>query len=305
MLDKLGVEMQIVKVGTFKSAVEPSILMEMSDANRQQVEVYVNSTWNNILEEISAARHISIDQLNRYADMPLDFCKPEEALEYGFVDSLVYETGVNDVIEAIMEAEPKMVSHADMTTVLPVDEKYHKDKVGIIYAVGNIDMGKDSGIVSEDLTETIREVADDDNVKAVVLRINSGGGSAYGSEQIWHALTQLKAEKPLIVSMGDMAASGGYYIACMADRIVAQPTTLTGSIGVFGQIPNAEGLTKKIGLNIDGVKTNKHSEGITLLRPMSPGAARPVADEREPHLRTLREAVCRRARHDPPMPSRP
>ena len=232
MLDKLGVEMQIVKVGTFKSAVEPSILMEMSDANRQQVEVYVNSTWNNILEEISAARHISIDQLNRYADTPLDFCKPEEALEYGFVDSLVYETGVNDVIEAIMEAEPKMVSHADMTTVLPVDEKYHKDKVGIIYAVGNIDMGKDSGIVSEDLTETIREVADDDNVKAVVLRINSGGGSAYGSEQIWHALT--------------------------------------GSIGVFGQIPNAEGLTKKIGLNIDGVKTNKHSEGITLLRPMSP-----------------------------------
>ena len=270
MLDKLGVEMQIVKVGTFKSAVEPSILMEMSDANRQQVEVYVNSTWNNILEEISAARHISIDQLNRYADMPLDFCKPEEALEYGFVDSLVYETGVNDVIEAIMEAEPKMVSHADMTTVLPVNEQYHKDKVGIIYAVGNIDMGKDSGIVSEDLTETIREVADDDNVKAVVLRINSGGGSAYGSEQIWHALTQLKAEKPLIVSMGDMAASGGYYIACMADRIVAQPTTLTGSIGVFGQIPNAEGLTKKIGLNIDGVKTNKHSEGITLLRPMSP-----------------------------------
>ena len=270
MLDKLGVEMQIVKVGTFKSAVEPSILTRMSDANRKQVTVYVNSIWQHLLGEVSASRGIPADRLEAYADMPLDFCEAEETVQYGFVDSLVYESEVDDVIEALMGAEPEMMSHADMTTVLPVDEKYHKDKVGVIYAVGNIDMSETEGIVSDKLVETIREVADDDNVKAVVFRINSGGGSAYGSEQIWHALTQLKAKKPLIVSMGDVAASGGYYIACMADRIVAQPTTLTGSIGVFGQIPNAEGLTKKIGLNIDGVKTNKHSEGITLLRPMSP-----------------------------------
>lgn len=270
MLDKLGVEMQIVKVGTFKSAVEPSILTRMSDANRRQVTAFVNSTWDDVRAEISAARGISQEQLNRYADLPLDFCEPEEVLEYGFVDSLVYETGVDGVVEALAGAEPVMVEHADMTTVLPVNEQYHKDKVGIIYAVGNIDMSETEGIVSEKLVETINEVADDDQVKAVVFRINSGGGSAYGSEQIWHALTQLKAEKPLIVSMGDMAASGGYYIACLADRIVAQPTTLTGSIGVFGQIPNAEGLTEKIGLDFDLVKTNRHSEGITLVRPMSP-----------------------------------
>ena len=270
MLDKLGVEMQIVKVGTFKSAVEPSILTRMSDANRRQVTAFVNSTWDDVRAEISAARGISQEQLNRYADLPLDFCEPEEVLEYGFVDSLVYETGVDGVVEALAGAEPVMVEHADMTTVLPVNEQYHKDKVGIIYAVGNIDMSETEGIVSEKLVETINEVADDDQVKAVVFRINSGGGSAYGSEQIWHALTQLKAEKPLIVSMGDMAASGGYYIACQADRIVAQPTTLTGSIGVFGQIPNAEGLTEKIGLDFDLVKTNRHSEGITLVRPMSP-----------------------------------
>lgn len=270
MLDKLGVEMQIVKVGTFKSAVEPSILTRMSDANRKQVTVYVNSIWQHLLGEVSASRGIPADRLEAYADMPLDFCEAEETVQYGFVDSLVYESEVDDVIEALMGAEPEMMSHADMTTVLPVDEKYHKDKVGVIYAVGNIDMSETEGIVSDKLVETIREVADDDNVKAVVFRINSGGGSAYGSEQIWHALTQLKAKKPLIVSMGDVAASGGYYIACMADRIVAQPNTLTGSIGVFGQIPNAEGLTEKIGLDFDLVKTNRHSEGISLVRPMSP-----------------------------------
>ena len=270
MLDKLGVEMQIVKVGTFKSAVEPSILTRMSDANRKQVTVYVNSIWQHLLGEVSTSRGIPADRLEAYADMPLDFCEAEETVQYGFVDSLVYESEVDDVIEALMGAEPEMMSHADMTTVLPVDEKYHKDKVGVIYAVGNIDMSETEGIVSDKLVETIREVADDDNVKAVVFRINSGGGSAYGSEQIWHALTQLKAKKPLIVSMGDVAASGGYYIACMADRIVAQPNTLTGSIGVFGQIPNAEGLTEKIGLDFDLVKTNRHSEGISLVRPMSP-----------------------------------
>ena len=270
MLDKLGVEMQIVKVGTFKSAVEPSILTRMSDANRKQVTVYVNSIWQHLLGEVSASRGIPADRLEAYADMPLDFCEAEETVQYGFVDSLVYESEVDDVIEALMGAEPEMMSHADMTTVLPVDEKYHKDKVGVIYAVGNIDMSETEGIVSDKLVETIREVADDDNVKAVVFRINSGGGSAYGSEQIWHALTQLKTKKPLIVSMGDVAASGGYYIACMADRIVAQPNTLTGSIGVFGQIPNAEGLTEKIGLDFDLVKTNRHSEGISLVRPMSP-----------------------------------
>lgn len=270
MLDKLGIEMQIVKVGTFKSAVEPGILTEMSDANRKQMTVFVNSTWNDVLAEISASRNMSVDELNACADAAMEFREATDALERGLVDSLVYESEVNDWLENRIGTEPSIVKHTAMTTVLPVAEKYNKTKVAVIYAVGNIDMSETEGIVSKKLVETIHEVTENDQVKAVVFRINSGGGSAYGSEQIWHALSQLKEKKPLVVSMGDMAASGGYYIACLANRIVAQPTTLTGSIGVFGQIPNAEELTEKIGLNFDMVKTNKHSEGISVVRPLSP-----------------------------------
>ena len=273
MLDKLGIEMQIVKVGEFKSAVEPAINTKMSDANRRQVTVYVNSIWDNLLNEISASRNISIKQLNAYADEALDFRETQKALDYGFVDQLVYSSKVDGIIKARMNKSDDdnvaFVKHLAMINVA-AKEKYNKTKLAVIYAVGNIDMSEEEGIVSKKLVKTINDVAKDDNVKAVVFRVNSGGGSAYGSEQIWYALTELKAKKPLIISMGDYAASGGYYIACMGDKIVAQPNTLTGSIGVFGQIPNLNELSKKIGLTYDVVKTNKLSEGITFYRTFTP-----------------------------------
>lgn len=273
MLDKLGVEMQIVKVGEFKSAVEPVINTHMSEANRKQVTVYVNSIWKNLLQEVSESRGISVDKLNAYADEALDFRETEKALQYGFVDQLAYGSDVEDIIKTYVDESGKnkltFVKHTAMTHV-PDNIKYNKNKLAVIYAVGGIDMDENEGIISEKLVKTINKVAKDDAVKAVVFRINSGGGSAYGSEQIWYALTKLKEEKPLIISMGDYAASGGYYIACMGDKIYAQPNTLTGSIGVFGQIPNIEKLAGKIGVNFDVVKTNKLSEGITFYRSFTP-----------------------------------
>ncbi len=272
MLDKLGIEMQIVKVGEFKSAVEPFINTKMSPENREQVTVYINSIWNNILDAISQSRGIPVDQLNAYADEALDFREATKALDYGFVDHLFYHCDVEEYIKSYLDETDKtklsFIRHSAMTKV-PVNEKYNRTKLAVIYAEGNIDMSENDGIVSRKLVKTINEVAKDDNIKAVVFRINSGGGSAYGSEQIWYALTELKAKKPLMVSMGDYAASGGYYIACMGDKIIAQPNTLTGSIGVFGQIPNADKLNDKIGLTFDVVKTNKMSEGITIYRPFT------------------------------------
>lgn len=272
LLTKLGIEMQVVKVGEFKSAVEPYIETKMSDANRKQVSVYINSIWDNLLQEVSALRGISVEQLNAYADEALDFRAPEKAVEYGFVDALMYGSQVDEFIESKVGSSDKnkvtFVKHTAMTTV-PESKAYNKTKLAVIYAVGGIDMDETDGINSAKLVKTINEVAKNESVKAVVLRINSPGGSAYGSEQIWYALTQLKEKKPLIVSMGDYAASGGYYIACMGDKIIAQPNTLTGSIGVFGLIPNIEKLADKVGLDFDVVKTNKMSEGISINRPFT------------------------------------
>ena len=273
MLDKVGIEMQIVKVGEFKSAVEPYINTKMSDASRKQVTVYVNSIWNNLLTEISLSRGIAVGKLNAYADELLDFSEAQKAVDYGFVDQLVYQSKVEEIINSYVEEAEKnkisFVKHTAMTNV-PTNEKYNGTKLAVIYAVGGIDMSEDEGIVSRKLIKTINKVAEDNNVKAVVLRVNSGGGSAYGSEQIWHALTELKAKKTLIVSLGDYAASGGYYIACMGEKIVAQPNTLTGSIGVFGQIPNFGALSKKVGIDYDVVNTNKLSEGIAIHRSFTP-----------------------------------
>ncbi|HOS46953.1 MAG TPA: S49 family peptidase, partial [Paludibacter sp.] len=257
-LDKIGVEMQVVKVGSFKSAVEPFIDTKMSDANRQQVTAYTTSIWNNIVDGIAANRNISTDQLNRYADEMMTFQPQEKYINYGLVDSLVYVDEVDNILKSYCE-DYKLVKHKPMTRV-PSGKKFQKDKIAVIYAVGGIDGNSRNDIISEKLVETIDDVSKAKDVKAVVLRVSSPGGSAYGSEQIWRALSNLKKEKPLIVSMGDYAASGGYYISCMADSIVAQPNTLTGSIGIFGLIPNIEGLNKKLGLTYDGVKTNKLSD---------------------------------------------
>ena len=273
-LDKLGIEMQIVKVGAFKSAVEPLITTQMSDSNRVQVKVFMNSIWNTILKEVSASRKIPVDSLNKYADEMLMFRPTEKTIEYKLVDKLVYIDEVDSILKKTAKKldkkdELKFITHAEMTK-LPNDTKFDKNKVAVIYAVGEITDEVGEGIVAKDLIKTISDVAKDSAIKAVVLRVSSPGGSAYASEQIWHALFKLKAKKPLIVSMGDYAASGGYYISCMADQIVAQPTTITGSIGIFGVIPNIQGLNEKIGLTYDGVKTNKMSDAISINRPFTP-----------------------------------
>jgi protease-4 len=273
-LDKLGIEMQIVKVGAFKSAVEPLITTQMSDSNRVQVKVFMNSIWNTILKEVSASRKIPVDSLNKYADEMLMFRPTEKALEYKLVDKLVYIDEVDPILKASdkklgKKDELKFVTHAEMTK-LPDDGKFDKNKVAVIYAIGEITDEAGDGIVAKDLIKTISDVAKDSAVKAVVFRVSSPGGSAYASEQIWHALLKLKEKKPLIVSMGDYAASGGYYISCMADQIVAEPTTITGSIGIFGVIPNIQKLNEKIGLTYDGVKTNKMSDAISINRPFTP-----------------------------------
>lgn len=273
-LDKLGVEMQIVKVGTYKSAVEPLVNTKMSDANREQVTVYLNSIWKTLLTEVSASRKISVEKLNEYADEMMMFQPTAKAKEYSLVDSLVYLDQVDSILKSSAklvdkDKELNFVKNTAMTK-LPDTSKFDKNKVAVIYAIGEITDEAGDGIVAKDLIKTINDVAKDSAIKAVVFRISSPGGSAYASEQIWHALSMLKAKKPLIVSMGDYAASGGYYIACMADKIVSQPNTITGSIGIFGVIPNIKGLNEKLGLTYDGVKTNKLSDAISINRPFTP-----------------------------------
>ena len=273
-LDKLGIEMQIVKVGTYKSAVEPLITTKMSDANREQVTVYMGSIWKTFLTEVSAARKISVEKLNAYADEMLMFQPTEKAKQYGLVDGLVYADEADSILKTFVKGlekdkEVTLVKHSAMTKLADTS-KYDKNKVAVIYAVGEITDAAGEGIVAKDLVKTINDVAKDSAVKVVVLRVSSPGGSAYASEQIWHALNKLKAKKTLIVSMGDYAASGGYYISCMADKIVAQPNTITGSIGIFGVIPNISGLNEKLGLTYDGVKTNKMSDAITVNRKFTP-----------------------------------
>jgi len=273
-LDKLGIEMQIVKVGTFKSAVEPYILTKMSDANRLQVNVFLNSIWNTILKEISVSRKIPTEKLNSYADEMLMYQPTEKSKQYNLVDSLVYADQVDSILQKYVKKFKKgddlvFVKNSAMSK-LPDNSKYDKNKVAVIYAIGEITDSEGDEIVARDMVKTINDVAKDSAVKSVVLRVSSPGGSAYASEQIWHALSMLKAKKPLIVSMGDYAASGGYYISCMADKIIAQPNSITGSIGIFGVIPNIKGLNEKLGLTYDGVKTNKMSDGISINRSFTP-----------------------------------
>jgi len=273
-LDKLGIEMQIVKVGTFKSAVEPLVNTKMSDANRLQVTVFMNSIWNTILKEIAVSRKIPFEKLNMYADEMMMFQPTEKAKQYALVDSLVYIDQVDSILKMSakdLKKDDKLVfvKHSSMMKVADT-AKFDKNKVAIIYAVGEITDNEGEGIVAKTMVKTINDVAKDDQVKAVVFRISSPGGSAFASEQICHALTMLKAKKPVIVSMGDYAASGGYYIACMADKIVAQPNTITGSIGIFGVIPNFSGLNEKLGISYDGVKTNRMSDAISFTRRFTP-----------------------------------
>lgn len=272
VLEKLGVEMQIFKVGTYKSAVEPYIATEMSDANREQVVEYMNSVWRDMTEAVSASRGISVEKLNEYADRYMDVRQAHEYIECGLADTLLYKDGVLDYLKNLagvgVENKLALVRVEDIVESLK-PAVVSDCKVAVYYAFGEIDnsTSNDEGINSNKVIKELRELREDKNVKAVVLRVNSPGGSAYASEQIWREVTLLKAAKPVVVSMGDYAASGGYYISCAADRIVANSTTLTGSIGIFGMIPSVEKLlNEKIGLDFDLVKTNKLADMGTLTR---------------------------------------
>lgn len=268
LLQKIGIEMQIFKVGRYKSAVEPFISTEMSSANREQVTAFIGSIWNQLLSDVSVSRKISKDVLDGYADKMLMFQPTEELVNAGLADSLIYRSEIKSYLKKMTG-----MKDSDDLNILGLEEMINVQKnvpmdksgncIAIYYAYGEIDNGMedtDEGINSEKVIKDLGKLAKDDNVKAVVLRVNSPGGSAFGSEQIWHAVKALKEKKPVVVSMGDYAASGGYYISCAADYIVAEPTTLTGSIGIFGMVPNIKGLADKVGITFDIVKTNKYAD---------------------------------------------
>ena len=268
LLSKIGVEMQIFKVGTFKSAVEPFTQTSMSEANRLQLTTFINSIWTEITKTIARNRGISDTEVNLYADSGLFLDDAQTAVHHKLIDSLVYSSDMKEIIKKLVDKDYNTLTISDMKLTAR-NKEYSKNRIAIVYAVGEIDgSNKNDGIDSEDISEDLLDIADNDKIKAVVLRINSPGGSAYGSEQIWKAISVVKSKKPIVVSMGDYAASGGYYIACNTDRIFAQPTTLTGSIGIFGIFPNIGGLTDKLGIKFDNVKTNKYSDFGATYRPM-------------------------------------
>ena len=274
LLEKVGVEMQVFKVGTYKSAVEPYIATEMSDANREQVSMYIHSIWQHMVKQVAEARQQTPQRLNEAADEMLMFQPAEKCLTYGLADALVYKDEVEDLLKQQCGlSEDDEVNYLSLEAMKHLQNAQPKDKSGqivaVYYASGQIvdyavetplTAGNEPMIVANKVIADLKKLQKNDDVKAVVLRINSPGGSAYASEQIWHAVSQLKREKPVIVSMGDYAASGGYYMACNADTIVAQPTTLTGSIGIYGMFPNTQKLTEKLGVHFDGVKTNRYAD---------------------------------------------
>lgn len=274
-LEKLGIEAQVIKVGTYKSAVEPFILDKMSAANREQVSSFLGSIYTNYLNEISDSRDISADSLSQIAN-ELKIETAEDAVNYGLVDATKYKDEVLAELRSYLDLEEddkvKSVSIEKYVVNDPNQSSSSRDRIAVIYAVGNIVSGEgsDQQIGSEKISRAIRTVRKDDKVKAVVLRVNSPGGSALASDVIWREVKLTKEVKPIIVSMGDLAASGGYYISAAADSIFAQPNTITGSIGVFGIIPNMQGFfNDKLGITFDVVKTGKFADLGSINRPLT------------------------------------
>lgn len=278
LLDKIGVKMQVFRVGTYKSAVEPFIGTEMSQANREQTQAFINSIWNEMLEDVAETRNISKDSLNLLADRNMDFQPAETYIKNRLADTLMYKDEVLAYLKSLTDTNKddklRTLTLEDMANVSAQSPKNKSGNIiAVYYATGEIDNGTSyngEGINSDKVCRDLRDLREDKHVKAVVLRVNSPGGSAYGSEQIWREVSLLKAEKPVVISMGDYAASGGYYISCAATRIVAEPTTLTGSIGIFGMIPDASRLMNdKLGLHFDGVKTNRLADLGSMGRPLN------------------------------------
>lgn len=275
ILDKLGVEMQIIKVGAYKSFTEQYSSDSMSVENRAQSELLINSIWKTVLEGISNARNLSVEVLNQYADDLLYFDYPNELKEKGMIDEVCYRNDFLRKVESRMGvSSPVFVKYKDYLNEVKGSEVSKMlmagDKIAVVFAEGDIDNGTNEGIRSDKFESMLWDIADDESIRAVVLRVNSPGGSAYGAEQIWRALQCVRTNKPVIVSMGDYAASGGYYISTAANYIVANPSTITGSIGVFSVIPNLDSLSKKIGVSLETVKTNENSDfGTSIMTPLS------------------------------------
>ncbi len=298
VLEKIGVEMQILKVGTFKSAVEPYFRTSMSDADRKQTEVYLNGVWNVLKEGVSLSRGISTEELDKLADRYMGVAPAEDYISSHLADRLVYADEMDSVLTRLAGKDYKLVSTAKMSNVKKAKSSA-KDKIGILYLDGQIYSEEGDGIVDTKVLKTIKKMHKEKDLKAVVLRVNSPGGSADASEQIHHAVQTLQAKGlPVVVSMGDYAASGGYYISCEADYIYAEPNTLTGSIGIFGTIPNIKKLREKIGLDVDCVTTNRHSalDNNMLFHGMNPEEQKIMQDmiERGYDLFTRR---CAEGRH--------
>lgn len=280
LMAKFGVRYQVVKVGTYKSFTETYTEDKMSDANRTQVSAYINGTWNNICKAVSESRKISTDSLNAYADRLITFEPAENILKYKMVDGLIYADQVKDEIKKMLKiGKDKKIKQIGLSEMANIKDKKAKgDEIAVYYAYGSIVqsgaasvLSQEHSIVGPEVCKDLEDLMNDDDVKAVVVRINSGGGDAYASEQLWHQMVELKKKKPVVVSMGDYAASGAYYMSCPADWIMAQPNTLTGSIGIFAAIPDMSGLiTQKLGVKFDEVKTNRNSTfGNVMARPFN------------------------------------
>ncbi len=275
-LEKVGVEMQVIRVGNYKSAVEPYILDKMSDYNRKQVTAYVGGLYNTFLTDIAQTRAIQKDSLYSIADN-YKIREPKDALNYKMIDGLKYKDEILEELKALSGKTKKQnISSVSINDYIKnnTSSGSGKDKVAVIYANGEITGGEgsDNQIGSERISRAIRKARLDDDIKAIVIRVNSPGGSALASDVIWREIVLTKKEKPVIASFGDVAASGGYYIGCAADSIFVQPNTITGSIGVFGIIPNFQNLmTNKLGISFDGVKTGKYADIMATNRPMTEG----------------------------------
>ena len=273
LLDKLDVEVQVIKVGTYKSAVEPFILTEPSEANRQQIRSYITPIWNYITENIASSRGVSTASVNQWADSILITCDPKLLPGMGVATSLRYrheaEEWMKEQTDRDKDENLRLVSPS--TYVNTIKDKKSSTRIAVLYATGDIVDNGNEGIVGNKMAPLILDLANDKKVDALVLRVNSGGGSAFASEQIWEALEQFKATgKPFYVSMGDVAASGGYYISCGADKIYCQPVTITGSIGIFGMIPSIKGfLNDKLGITTADIMTNPNAN-IGIINPMTP-----------------------------------
>ena len=278
LLAKLNVRMQVAKVGTYKSATEMFTGEKMSDADRQQTTAYLTGIWQNVVSAVGKSRSLTAQQLNAYADSLVSLAAPQDYVRMRMVDGLLYTDQVRQAVKKKMGLSPDdeipQVSMSDLLAAGPEDKK--GDEIAIYYAVGDIVDGvvampsRESVIDAQKVCADLQDLAKDKDVKAVVLRVNSPGGSAYASEQIWHQVMELKKVKPVVVSMGSYAASGGYYISCPANWIVAEPNTLTGSIGIFGMFPDVSGLLReKLGLKFDEVKTNKYALFGTRSRPFT------------------------------------